>query len=487
MAGWNASSGSRAAEAVERATICAASQPDEALYTSDFVTQYFEKDMTATINIDRIGFDSEVFEEFLGTRDEPSWITGARRTAFAKYSELLAEELDPEEFKRVDLRIFNASKFRPATGESDASSVKTLLANETEYGGSIGHVDGRMTQASVSDDISGKGVLFGDLLTLLTENRELLEPYFMKQAVQPESDRFSAWHAAFWTSGTLLFVPKGVAVDLPLHSLIAHTKNGVADFGHTLVIVEDEARATLLEETTSAADDLNGLHVGCVELIVGRHANLRYVQLQNWNQKTWHFAHQAGNVDSQGSLQWTVVGLGSKLSHIHQDVNLNGRAATAEVNGVTFASDRQKISYYTQQHHKAQGTHSDLLYKEVLRDESRVIWRGMIKVDAAAQQTDGYQRSDALMLSRNARCDNIPGLEIDADDVRCTHGATTGRVDEEQLFYAESRGISEQEAMHMIVEGFFQKVYDRIPVEVVRETLSRTVKGKLGIETLATV
>jgi len=443
--------------------------------------------MITSLNTSRIGFDTETFEAFLATRNEPSWITDARRAAFANYEELLAAELDPEEFKRVDLRVFNAGRFRPSIGESDASSVSTLLANETEYGGSIGHVDGKTTHANFNDDIKAKGVLFGDLQTLLTEHRELLEPYFMKQAVKPDADRFSAWHAAFWTSGTLLYVPKGVTVDQPLHSLIAHTKDGVADFGHTLIIVEDEAHATLLEETTSGSEDDAGLHVGCVELIVGKHANLRYVQLQNWNQKTWHFAHQAGNVESQGSLQWTVVGLGSKLSHIHQNVNLNGRAATAEVNGVTFTSDRQKISYYTQQHHKAQGTHSDLLYKEVLRDESRVIWRGMIKVDEAAQQTDGYQRSDALMLSSDARCDSIPGLEIEADDVRCTHGATTGRVDEDQIFYAQSRGIHENEAMHMIVEGFFQQVYDRIPIEIVRETLSRTVQGKLGIESMELV
>lgn len=443
--------------------------------------------MTATLNVSRIGFDQEVFEQFLTTRNEAEWITDARRAAYAQYEQLLEAELDPEEFKRVDLRVFNAGKFRPSSEASDASSISTLLANQTEYGGSIGHVDGQMTHSNFSDKIKDQGVLFGDLQTLLTEHRELLEPYFLKQAVKPDADRFSAWHAAFWTSGTLLYVPKGVAVELPLHSLIAHTKNGIADFGHTLVIVEDEAQATLLEETTSANETDAGLHVGCVELIVGKHANLRYVQLQNWNQNTWHFAHQGGNVDSQGSLQWTVVGLGSKLSHIHQDINLNGRAATAEVNGVTFASDRQKISYYTQQHHRQQGTHSDLLYKEVLRDESRVIWRGMIKVDEAAQQTDGYQRSDALMLSRDARCDSIPGLEIEADDVRCTHGSTTGRVDEEQVFYAASRGISEKEAMHMIVEGFFQQVYDRIPVEIVRETLSKTVQGKLGIESMATV
>lgn len=443
--------------------------------------------MTATINIDRIGYSSEVFEEFLTTRDEPAWITETRRAAYAKYEELLSQDLDPEEFKRVDLRIFNAAKFRPIAEASESADVATLLADEAEYGGRIRHIDGRMAESGLVADIEAQGVLFGPLKQMLTEHRELLEPYFMRRAVQADADRFAAWHAAFWTSGTLLYVPKGVTVELPLHSLIAHTRDGIADFGHTLVIVEDEARATLLEETSSASEDINGLHVGCVELIVGKHANLRYVQLQNWNQKTWHFAHQGGCVDSEGSLQWTVVGLGSKLSHIHQDVNLEGRAATAEVNGVTFTSDRQKISYYTQQHHKQQGTHSDLLYKEVLRDESRVIWRGMIKVDPAAQQTDGYQRSDALMLSTDARCDSIPGLEIEADDVRCTHGATTGRVDEEQVFYAQSRGISEKEAMHMIVEGFFQQVYDRIPVEVVRETLSRTVQGKLGIEAVATI
>ncbi|RLS41030.1 MAG: Fe-S cluster assembly protein SufD, partial [Planctomycetota bacterium] len=394
--------------------------------------------MSTAIDTSRTGFSSEVFEQFLATRVEPAWITDARRVAFEQYQALLQADLDPEEFKRVDLRVFNAGKFRPASGAADSTAITTLLSDKTEFGGSIAHVNGQVTHSDASETIKEQGVLFGELQELLTSHRELLEPYFMKKAVKPESDRFSAWHAAFWTGGTLLYVPRNVEVALPLHSLIAHSRDGVAEFSHTLIILEDGARATLLEETTSATEDIAGLHVGCVELIVGKDANLRYVQLQNWNQKSWHFAHQAGVVGSNASLQWTVVGLGSKLSHIHQDINLNGRGATAEVNGVTFASNRQKISYYTQQHHKAQGTHSDLLYKEVLRDESRVIWRGMIKVDPAAQQTDGYQRSDALMLSDEARCDSIPGLEIEADDVKCTHGATTGRVDREQIFYCMS-------------------------------------------------
>ena len=204
--------------------------------------------MSATLDIDRIGYSSEVFEDFLKSRSEPDWIIDARRTAYAKYEELLGEELDPEEFKRVDLRIFNAAKFRPSEAASNADSIQTLLANETEYGGQIAHVDGHSGTATLADSIAEQGVLFGDLQTLLTENRETLEPYFLQQAVRPDADRFAAWHAAFWTSGTLLYVPKGVTVDLPLHSLIAHTTEGVADFGHTLIIVEDEARATLLDQ-----------------------------------------------------------------------------------------------------------------------------------------------------------------------------------------------------------------------------------------------
>ena len=206
------------------------------------------------------------------------------------------------------------------------------------------------------------------------------------------------------------------------------------------------------------------------------------MQLQNWNQQTYHIAHQAGRIAKEAALQWTVGGLGAKLAHIHQDVHLDGPGAEAEVNGVTFAVDRQLLSYYTQQTHHAPHTRSDLLYKDVLRDRSRIIWRGMIQVEPPAQKTDGYQRNDALLLSSHCRCDAIPGLEIEADDVRCTHGATAGRVDEEQIFYAMSRGLSEFEAMHMIVEGFFHSIYDRIPVAAVRETLSQAVEKKLGVE-----
>ncbi|MDA0833026.1 MAG: Fe-S cluster assembly protein SufD [Planctomycetota bacterium] len=411
-------------------------------------------------------------------------MTERRRQAFSQFEELSHSSLDEEEWKRIDLRSFRPERYEIRNTLPAQSTFDLLLADRTEFGGRVTHIDG-CTQASQLDGTLRKqGVIFGSLQDVLQAHPDLLQDYWMQRAVPNGRDRFSAWHAAFCTGGTVLYVPKGVDVEAPLYSFIGLASENAADLSHTLVILENGASATLLEETASANPDLSGLHIGAVELLVGDGAHLQYVQLQNWGTKVCHFAHQAGRVAGNGSLRWTVGGLGARIAHIHQDVFLDGPAAEAQVNGVTFASEKQLISYYTQQTHAAPFTRSDLLYKQVLRDRARGIWRGMIRVDEGAQKTDGYQRNDTLLLSGDSRADAIPGLEIEADDVRCTHGATAGRVDEEQIFYCMARGISEMEAKHMIVEGFFQTVLDRIPVEVVRETLNRAVEKKLGIERL---
>lgn len=425
-------------------------------------------------------FSTTGFEAFLESRTEPAWVTEKRSAAFEAYIDSLNRELDPEEYRRLDLRSFKPDAYSLRTTPATDVHFSTLMQDRAEFGGAVVHVDGACVQSSLSDDLAQQGVLFGSLSTLLGTHGEVLKPHFMTRGTGLTRDRFTAWHNAFWTGGTVLYVPRNVEIKAPLYSLIGLQGEGIADLSHTLVILEDGASATLLEETASADLKTNGLHNGAVELLVGAGAQLRYVQLQNWNNKVRHFAHQVGRVARDGMLQWTVGALGSRLQHIHQHVHLDGQGANAQVNGVTFATDRQLLSYYTQQTHNAPNTNSDLLYKEVLRDQSRVVWRGMIKVEKDAQKTDGYQRSDALMLSQDARADAIPGLEIEADDVRCTHGATTGSVDEEQLFYAMCRGLPRHEAMHVIVEGFFAGVYDRIPVELVRETLGQAVQRKLG-------
>ena len=320
-------------------------------------------------------------------------------------------------------------------------------------------------------------MLLGSLDQLVQQHSARIEPYLFTRAIDPLYDKFSALHAACWSGGMLLFVPKGVRIERPLH-MFSTLSSGKSDFGHALIVLEEGAEATVLAETASSDPAAAGLHCGAVEILVGPGARLRYVNLQNWGGGVWHFAHQKALVGRDASLQWTIGALGSRLAKVNQHVALVDEGAHAQVNGVMFTDGGQHLSYHTHQHHEAPHCTSDLLYKGALQGESRIVWRGMIKVDRDAQKTDGYQRDDNLILSESARADSIPGLEIEADDVKCTHGATAGRVDDEQVFYAQARGLTRKEAVRMIVSGFFQQVFDRITVESVREALvRRSVEG----------
>ena len=304
--------------------------------------------------------------------------------------------------------------------------------------------------------------------------RRRIEPYLFTRAVDPLYDKFSALHAACWSGGMLLFVPKGVVIDRPLHMFSALSA-GKSDFGHALIVLEEGAEATVLAET--ASNDADGRRLALRRRGDPRRPGrrLRYVNLQNWGTGVWHFAHQKALVGRDASLQWTIGALGSRLAKVNQHVALVGEGAHAQVNGVMFTDGTQHLSYHTHQHHEVPHCTSDLLYKGGLQGESRIVWRGMIKVDRDAQKTDGYQRDDNLILSESARADSIPGLEIEADDVKCSHGATAGRVDDEQVFYAQARGLTRKEAIRMIVAGFFQQVFDRITVESVREALGEAI------------
>jgi Fe-S cluster assembly protein SufD len=271
-----------------------------------------------------------------------------------------------------------------------------------------------------------------------------------------------------------------VRIAAPLH-VVAGMSAGGLDTSHVLVVLGEGAEATVLTETAGGgpAGSAGGFHCGGTEVVVGRNAFLRLVNLQNWETGVWHVARQRAVVEAGGRLQWTLGALGSRLSQVAQDVALVGRGAEAQVNGVMFTEGRQQLVYNTLQHHEAPACRSDLLYKGALQDRSRLVWRGMIKVDKAAQKTDGYQRNDNLMLSNEARADSIPGLEIEADDVRCTHGATSGRVDAEQIFYARARGLTADEAARLVVAGFFQQVFDRITIPPVREALARAIGRRI--------
>ena len=423
-------------------------------------------------------FSPEAFESFLETRDEPGWLSDQRRQAWQIFCERELPKRSEEEWMRTDIRLFKLNKFGIPTGDGGGQAASPLLAEGVDLGGQNSSINGQSKASSIQNQWSEKGVIFGNLADVARDHSELVKEHLFQGVVDPHFDKFSALHASCWTSGTFIYVPRGVTVDQPFHSLATISGNGV-DLGHTLVVVEEGADVTFLNEMRCSNEQDSGLYCGATELIVRDNARLRFVNLQDWSQNVWHFAHQSATVGRDASLQWTVGALGSRLAKVNQTVSLNGVGAECQVNGVMFTEGKQHLSYHTLQHHVAPHCRSDFLYKAALQDTSRTVWRGMIKVDERAQKTDGYQRNDNLLLSQRARADAIPGLEIEADDVRCTHGATTGRVDEELIFYAQSRGFTRREAIRLVVTGFFQQVFDRITIESVREALGRAIARRV--------
>ena len=451
------------------------------------------------------GFDRAGLDAIIAEQAAAGWVADRRREAFAALESLGLPDRRSENWMRTDLRMFKPAAWslaaKPAEQGLAAEAVPegllaaAITAGEpagdwssdevrrppvaAALGGRFASLDGHVVRDELSPALAARGVRFGSADAVLADLEAELKPHWFS-VIDARSDWFAALHAAFHRASAVLYVPPGVKLAEPLHVMAAISAGGV-DTSHVLVVLGDGAEATLLTETAGGgeAGSAGGFHCGGTEIVVGRRAFLRMVNLQNWNMGVWHFARQKAVVHAGGRLQWTLGALGSRLSQVAQDVALVGREAEAQVNGVMFTEGRQHLVYNTLQHHEAPACKSDLLYKGALQDRSRLVWRGMIKVDKAAQKTDGYQRNDNLMLSNESRADSIPGLEIEADDVRCTHGATSGRVDAEQVFYAQARGLTADEAARLVVAGFFQQVFDRITIPEVREALARAVCSRI--------
>ena len=457
-------------------------------------------------------FDAALLDRIVASSACPAWANDLRRAAFGRFSSLGLPDRRDENWMRTDLRLFKPQAWGPSASTAAATAPEGLLApailsrdlaseayddfrapareaagsstperpaSGGRLAGRLASVNGHVVRHELDAALASQGVAFGPAEELLASHADALRPHWFR-VIDPGCDWFAATHAAFHAASTVLYVPPGVRIADPLHVIAGITDGGV-DTSHVLVVLGEGAEATVLTETAGGgpAGGAGGFHCGGTEIVVGKGAFLRMVNLQNWNSGVWHVARQKAVVHADGRLQWTLGALGSRLSQVAQDVALAGRGASAQVNGVMFTEGRQQLVYNTLQHHEAPACTSDLLYKGALQDRSRLVWRGMIKVDKAAQKTDGYQRNDNLMLSTTARADSIPGLEIEADDVRCTHGATSGRVDAEQLFYARARGLSAEEAARLVVAGFFQQVFDRITIPQVREALAKAIGGRI--------
>jgi Fe-S cluster assembly protein SufD len=422
-------------------------------------------------------------EGMLPIADRADFIKEYRLNAWEAYKNLSIPTVQEDAWRRTDIKELQVENFQQSRingSENETAIPLDLLKPLT------GDINGGQVllmpsgaQVAVNAELAAKGIILTDLLTAEKEYPHLLEK-IMGKLVLPGESKFSALAGAFANNGVLLYVPKGIQVGQPLHSLLWGPGINRAYLSHILVYLEEGSSVTYVHESASMTESAGqSLHAGIVEIYVGPSANLRFVELQSWGQHVWNFSHERVKVDRDGTLEWIFGAIGSHLTKNFSELNLFGQGSTGKMSGFYFTNHDQHLDHDTQQNHLARNTTSDLLFKGALLDESRSVWQGMIYVAPGAAKSDGYQANRNLILSPKSRADSIPGLEILADDVRCTHGAAVGKIDSEQIFYLQSRGIPAQEAERLIVEGFFDPIMQRIPFDGVRLRFQEAIHNKM--------
>ncbi len=394
------------------------------------------------------------------TREAPRGLS--REEALERYRSLPLPTTADEHWRFTDLAGFDPGGFgapaRPAQFETASMLDAIDLA-------ALAHVD----ETGVHVEHAVGGITF----------EELDESHPKLATLVGAGDKFTAQNAALWKHGLLVVVPRNVVLERPLYVRVDSTVDGGSLFWRLLVVVEEGARCTLIEEYASASAHLSGYSNAAVELFVGQAARLEYVSIQNLSRETWHFASHRAQVGRDAELDWVAGGFGSKKGKVRIENDLTGPGATSRVTGAYFADGTQHLDYDTFQEHAAPHTTSDFAFRGVLRDSATAVWRGMIRVEHEAQKTNAYQENRNLILSPEAHADSIPGLEILANDVRCTHGATNSPVNRDELFYCMARGLSRGDAERLIVRGFFQDMLDRIELEPVRDAVAAALEARI--------
>jgi Fe-S cluster assembly protein SufD len=428
-------------------------------------------------------FTKEAVEAYSKALGEPVWMTARRVEAWRLFKETPPPNRHDELWRRVDLSQFKLDQLLPAVAVDKkipaAPADWSALANAANTPGWLLHVDGYAVQHRADKALGEKGVLFVDLATAIQYRQDVIDAHLMS-AVKVTESYFSAMHATLMRGGVVLYVPKGVQIAEPLRAATYYNAGQKFGFSHTLIVLEEGAKATLIEEYASAAGEGQTMFNNCVEIVLGKGAQLDYVNVQDYARNVYNFSTERASVGEGATLHWVLGGIGGKFNKNLIEADMMGPHGTALLSGVYFADSKQQFHYDTQQNHHAPNCVSDLLYKSALRDDARTVWRGNIRVFPDAQKTDAYQANRNLQLSDRSRADSIPGLEIEADDVRCTHGATVGKIEAEPMFYLASRGVPEPEARRLIVEGFFAPVIERIPLEETRERLLAEIGKKLA-------
>jgi Fe-S cluster assembly protein SufD len=430
---------------------------------------------------DAAALTSEALEALIERHAEPAWLAEERRAAWRTYQATPFPTGRDERWRYTQLQRFAIDGLELVEGPMDRAVSDRIRMRITDSdaegtlvlkGGQVIHQDRRLGQA---------GVIFTDLRSALRDHEDLVRRHLYTVVNAGDGlHKYAALNAAFWTNGTFVYVPKDVEVELPLGAFATADRGGLSA-GRTLIVVGRNAKVTYLDEYTSEPIGQRLVNTGATEIALEDGAKLRYVSLQNWSRDVVQFNTIRAHVGRDARLESLTVSLGGDAARAEVEVSLQGPGAESEMLGLYFADEGQHYNQYTLQHHAADHALSDLLFKGALRDASSAVYSGVIVVDPGAQKTDAYQTNRNLLLDDESEAVSIPQLEIKANDVRCSHGSTTGPVPEDQRFYLMSRGLRPEVAEHVLVTGFLHEVMSRVTLPKVAEYVERVVQAKLGV------
>lgn len=411
----------------------------------------------------------------------PEWLRELRRDAWSTYEATPLPTTALEEWRYTEISQLELDVYRlaqPADEPAAPAEARAVLEGK-ETAGTVLQVDGDIVEVTLDEELASRGVILSDLALAAETHPELVREYLGRE-VPASFNKFAALNGAFWTGGVFLYVPKGVRIERPIRVVRWISQEGAAVFPRTLIIAEDGAAIDYVDEFASPDFERPTLSCGAVEAVAKNGAQVHYVALQRFGRGVKHMSIQKTMAGRDADLDTLVVNLGGDLARVDLHAWLDGPGSRSDMLGLYFGERDQHFDHNTRQDHKAPHATSDLLYKGALYDEARAIFRGIIRVHPKAQQTDAYQTNRNLLLSEHARADSLPNLEIEADDVKCSHGATVGQLDEEQLFYLMARGIPKAQAERLVVFGFFGEVLERLPMPGVVEELKQAIAAKIG-------
>jgi len=412
---------------------------------------------------------------------DADWLRGRRLEAWEVYEQTPLPTRKLEEWRYTDVSRLALDEVRLAEEKPNADPARALAVLEGKTASiRIVRVGASLVEITVADELRRQGVVALDLSAAATEHRELVERHLGTEAVPPAADKFAALNAALWSGGVFLYVPDGVRIGDPVRAVHWLDEAGVAVLPRTLIVAGANSHVAYIEEFVSPDLDSASLSCGVVEIFAGTGADVQYVSLQRWGRNVRDLSIRHTIAGRDANLDTLVVNLGASVARTDLAARLDGPGARSDMLGMYFADGDQHFDHNTRQDHIADNANSDLLYKGALYGQSHAVFRGVIRVHPGAQRTDAYQTNRNLLLSPEARAESLPNLEIEANDVRCSHGATVGQLDDEELFYLMSRGIPREQASRLVVLGFLGEVLDRLPLPDVVAELHEAIAAKLA-------